>query len=106
MNQSPLDRRSCLRSGTNTPLWINHMRDQKSVQERCLLARDVSEAGIFVETNRPWPVGSTVQIENIFGATSDNGALPEWIARGRLGTVVRNTPEGMGIHLDPVALPG
>ena len=102
MTQLSPDRRNCLRCATHVPLWINHMRDEVSVHERCLLARDISQAGIFVETRRPWPVDSSVWVEQVFGAGSDDITLPEWIDHGRFGTVVRQTPEGMGIRLDPV----
>ena len=102
MTKPSPDRRGCLRSRTHVPLWINHMREEVSVHERCLLACDISQEGVFVETRRPWPVGSTVMVEQVFGVATDAATLPDWIEQGRYGTVVRKTPEGMGIHLNPV----
>ena len=102
MSQPPPDRRSFPRSHTHIPLWVNRMKDDMTVHERCLLARDISHVGVFVETHRPWPVGATVLIKQVFGAANSDATLPDWIDHGRFGTVVRNTPEGMGIHLNPV----
>ena len=102
MSKPSPDRRSFPRNATHVPLWVNRMREDMTVHERCLLARDISQVGVFVETHRPWPVGATVLVEQVFGAGSVDATLPDWIDQGRFGTVVRNTPEGMGIHLNPV----